>query len=311
MGDTRQGGDQSAQPAWGGEVAEGAAAASPAGPLPAGPVPLPDGDCEAWQRVELARHPQRPNFLDWLQALCTDFSELHGDRRFGDDPAIVAGLAQFRGREVMVVGQHKGREIKDKIRRNFGMPQPEGYRKAMRLMRLAEKFHRPILCFVDTNGAYPGIEAEERGQAEAIAFNLREMARLRVPVIATVTGEGGSGGALAIAVGNRVLMMENAVYSVITPEGCASITWRDPMMKARAAHALKPTAPEMLRLGLIDEVVAEPAGGAHLDPAAAATLLGDALGRHLDELQQLNPEQLCAHRYQRLRALGGFFSPAA
>jgi acetyl-CoA carboxylase carboxyl transferase subunit alpha len=272
---------------------------------------LPDGDCEAWRRVELARHPQRPNFLDWLEALCTDFSELHGDRRFGDDPAIVAGFAQFRGRQVLVVGQQKGREIKEKIRRNFGMPQPEGYRKAMRLMRLAEKFHRPILTFVDTNGAYPGIEAEERGQAEAIAYSLREMARLRVPVVATVTGEGGSGGALAIAVGNRVLMMENAVYSVITPEGCASITWRDPQMKARAAHALKPTAPEMLGLGLIDEVVAEPAGGAHTDPAAAAALLGDALERHLTELQRLSPEQLCDQRYQRLRSLGGFFTPRA
>lgn len=290
---------------------DGEAIAAAAAVDAAAVAPLPDGDCEAWRRVELARHPQRPNFLDWLAALCTDFSELHGDRRFGDDPAMVAGLAQFRGQQVLVVGQQKGREIKEKIRRNFGMPQPEGYRKAMRLMRLAEKFHRPILTFVDTNGAYPGIEAEERGQAEAIASSLREMARLRVPVIATVTGEGGSGGALAIAVGNRVLMMENAVYSVITPEGCASITWRDPQMKARAAGALKPTAPEMLGLGLIDEVVAEPAGGAHTDPAAAATLLGDALERHLSELQRLSPEQLRAQRYQRLRSLGGYFSPRA
>src|SRR6185437_6573112 len=181
----------------------------------AGPPPIPDEGCDAWQRVLLARHPQRPNFLDWLPLLCSDFVELHGDRRFGDDSAIVGGLARFRGREVMILGQQKGREIKEKIKRNFGMPQPEGYRKALRLMRLAEKFGRPVLTFVDTNGAYPGLEAEERGQAEAIAFNLREMARLRVPVLCTVTGEGGSGGALAIAMGNRVLMLENAVYSVI------------------------------------------------------------------------------------------------
>ena len=271
-------------------------------------VDLPDGDGDAWRRVQLARHPQRPTFLDWLPALCTDFAELHGDRRFGDDPAIVAGMARFRGREVLVVGQQKGREIKDKIRRNFGMPQPEGYRKALRLMRLAEKCHRPILTFVDTNGAYPGLDAEERGQAEAIALNLREMARLRVPVIVTVTGEGGSGGALAIAVGDRVLMLENAVYSVITPEGCASITWRDASMKARAASALKPTAPDLLRLGLIDEMVAEPEGGAHQNPAAAAELLGAAIEPHLDRLLQLPVEQLLQERYLRLRSLGGYFT---
>ena len=268
---------------------------------------LPEADSEAWRRVQLARHPQRPNFVDWLPALCTDFAELHGDRRFGDDAAIVAGLARFRGREVMVVGQQKGREIKEKIRRNFGMPQPEGYRKALRLMQLAEKFRRPILTFVDTNGAYPGLDAEERGQAEAIAFNLREMARLRVPIVATITGEGGSGGALAIAVGNRVLMLENAIYSVITPEGCASITWRDANMKARAAAALKPTAAEMLNLGLIDEVVPEPPGGAHHDPAGAALLLGDALERHLEELQELGSERIVLDRYQRFRKMGGAF----
>ena len=268
---------------------------------------LPEADSEAWRRVQLARHPQRPNFVDWLPALCTDFAELHGDRRFGDDAAIVAGPARFRGREVMVVGQQKGREIKEKIRRNFGMPQPEGYRKALRLMQLAEKFRRPILTFVDTNGAYPGLDAEERGQAEAIAFNLREMARLRVPIVATITGEGGSGGALAIAVGNRVLMLENAIYSVITPEGCASITWRDASMKARAAAALKPTAAEMLNLGLIDEVVPEPPGGAHHDPAGAARLLGDALERHLDELQELGSERIVLDRYQRFRKMGGAY----
>ncbi len=268
---------------------------------------IPDAEGAAWQHVLLARHAQRPNLLDWLALLVTDFAELHGDRRFGDDPAMVAGLARFRGREVLVVGQQKGREIKDKLRRNFGMAQPEGYRKAMRLMRLAEKFRRPILTFIDTNGAYPGIEAEARGQAEAIAFNLREMSRLRVPVIATVTGEGGSGGALAIAVGNRVLMMENAVYSVITPEGCAAITWRDPSMKARAATALKPTAGEMLSLGLIDEVVPEPEGGAHCAPAAAAASLSAALERHLEELGRMSGDALVQDRYERFRRMGSGF----
>jgi acetyl-CoA carboxylase carboxyl transferase subunit alpha len=271
---------------------------------PAVAAEIPDANCEAWQRVQLARHPQRPNFLDWVPLLCSDFVELHGDRRFGDDGAIVAGMARFRGQDVMLVGQQKGREVKEKIKRNFGMPQPEGYRKALRLMRLAEKFHRPILTFVDTNGAYPGVDAEERGQAEAIAFSLREMARLQVPVVATVTGEGGSGGALAIAVGNRILMMENAVYSVITPEGCASITWRDPNLKARAAAALKPTAQDMLQLGLIDEVVPEPDGGAHVNAAAAAQGLGDALERHLQQLAGLSPEALRQDRYQRFRRMG-------
>jgi acetyl-CoA carboxylase carboxyl transferase subunit alpha len=271
---------------------------------PAAGTEIPDSDCEAWQRVQLARHPQRPNFLDWVPLLCTDFVELHGDRRFGDDAAIVAGMARFRGRDVMLVGQQKGREVKEKIKRNFGMPQPEGYRKAMRLMRLAEKFRRPILTFIDTNGAYPGVDAEERGQAEAIACNLREMARLQVPVVATVTGEGGSGGALAIAVGNRILMMENAVYSVITPEGCASITWRDANLKARAAAALKPTAQDLLQLGLIDEVVPEPDGGAHVNAAAAAQGLGDALERHLQQLAGLSAEALRQDRYQRFRRMG-------
>ncbi|MGH9415048.1 MAG: acetyl-CoA carboxylase carboxyltransferase subunit alpha [Terriglobales bacterium] len=286
------------------------ATSAAAGPAPAAPE-VPDADSDAWQRVLLARHPQRPNFLDWLEAIATDFTELHGDRRFGDDGAIVAGFCRFRGSEVLAVGQQKGRDIKEKIRRNFGMPQPEGYRKAMRLMRLAEKFNRPVLTFVDTNGAYPGLDAEERGQAEAIAFNLREMSRLKVPVIATVLGEGGSGGALAIAVANRVLMMENAIYSVITAEGCASITWRDANMKARAAKALKPTASDMLRLGLIDEVVAEPNGGANADPAAAAQSLGDAIARHLNDLSLLRPASLLSDRYLRLRNRGSFFSFSA
>jgi len=269
---------------------------------------LADADSEAWKRVQLARHPQRPTFLEWLPLLFTDFSEIHGDRRFGDDPAIVTGFARFRGREVMVVGQQKGRAIKDKIKCNFGMPQPEGYRKALRAMHLAEKFRRPILTFVDTNGAYPGLDAEERGQAEAIAYNLREMARLAVPVIATVTGEGGSGGALAIAVGNRVLMLENAIYSVITPEACASITWRDAAMKARAATALKPAAQDMLRLGLIDEVVAEPDGGAHNDVPAAARGLAEALERQLKSLDGLGAEAIIQDRYNRFRSLGQCFS---
>lgn len=288
-----------------------AAADEPAPPkVPDPPAEIPDADCVAWQRVQLARHPLRPNFVDWLPALCSDFSELHGDRRFGDDAAIVGGFARFRGREVMVIGQQKGREIKEKIRRNFGMAQPEGYRKALRLMRLAEKFDRPILTFVDTNGAYPGVDAEERGQAEAIALNLREMAKLRVPIVATITGEGGSGGALAIAIGNRILMMENAVYSVITPEGCASITWRDANMKARAARALMPTAEDMLRLGLVDEVVPEPNGGAHTDLATAAAGLGDALDRHLSQLEALPRERLAPDRYQRFRVMGCFFENA-
>jgi len=294
-----------AAPAPTGNTGNATAAVAAPGAAPA----LVDGDSETWLRVQLARHPQRPTFLDWVPALCTDFVELHGDRRFADDPAMVAGWARFRGREVLVIGQQKGRDIKEKIRCNFGMPQPEGYRKALRLMRLAEKFQRPILTFVDTNGAYPGLDAEERGQAEAIALNLREMARLRVPVVATVTGEGGSGGALAIAIGNRVLMLENAIYSVITPEGCASITWRDPAMKARAACALKPTAAEMLGLGLVDEIVAEPAGGAHSDPAAAALLLGNAIELQLNALLLLTPQQLREDRYHRFRTKGLFFTP--
>jgi len=272
------------------------------------PPPIPGADGEAWKRVQLARHPQRPTFTEWAAALFTDFNELHGDRRFADDAAIVGGFARFRDREVMAIGQQKGRDIKEKVRRNFGMPQPEGFRKALRLMRLAEKFRRPVLTFIDSSGAYPGIEAEERGQAEAIALNLREMARLKVPIIATVTGEGQSGGALAIAVANQVLMLENAIYSVISPEGCASITWRDANMKAKAAEALKPTAADMLQLRLVDEVVAEPPVGAHADPAAAAKLLGDALERGLDAMASMAPDALCQSRYQRLRNLGSYFS---
>ncbi len=262
---------------------------------------------EVWRRVLLARHPQRPTVLDWIGELCGDFSELHGDRRFGDDPAMVAGMAEFRGRQVLILGQQRGREVKEKIRRNFGMAKPEGYRKAMRLMRLADKFHRPVVALIDTQGAYPGVDAEERGQAEAIAWNLREMARLQVPVVATVVGEGGSGGALGIGMGNRVLMLENAMYSVISPEGCASIMWRDAERKEAAAAALKLTASELLALRLVDEVVPEPPGGAHLDGKAAAQLLGDALDRALAQLETMSGPDLQAQRCDRFRSLGHFY----
>lgn len=270
----------------------------------------PRVESEVWRRVLLARHPQRPTALDWIGLMCSDFSELHGDRRFGDDPAMVAGMAEFRGRQVLILGQQRGRDVKDKIRRNFGMAKPEGYRKAMRLMGLAEKFHRPILSLIDTQGAYPGVDAEERGQAEAIAWNLREMARLRVPVVATVVGEGGSGGALGIGMGNRVLMLENAMYSVISPEGCASIMWRDADKKEIAAAALKLTAAELLALELVDEVVPEPPGGAHTDPNAAARMLGDALERALMGMEDLSGADLQAQRCARFRALGHFYQEA-
>src|SRR5437764_4881814 len=222
-----------------------------------------------WQRVLVARHPSRPDMLDYVERLCTDFVELHGDRRFADDHAIVAGTACYKGEPVMVVGHHKGGDTKQKIYRNFGYARPEGYRKAIRLMRTAEKFHRPIVVFVDTPAAYPGVESEERGVAEAIAFNLREMSVLKVPVIVIVTGEGGSGGALGVAIGDRILMQEFAIYSVIPPEGCAAILWRDAAKKVETAAALKLTAPDLLQAGIVDEIVHEPAGGAHVDPAAA------------------------------------------
>ncbi|HEX9844290.1 MAG TPA: acetyl-CoA carboxylase carboxyltransferase subunit alpha, partial [bacterium] len=231
----------------------------------------------AWQRTQLARHPQRPYTLDLVRLLFTDFTELHGDRVFGDDPAIVAGLARFHGRPVLVLGHQKGRDTKQRLARNFGQAKPEGYRKSLRLMNLAAKFGRPIFTFVDTPGAYPGIGAEERGQAEAIARNLREMARLAVPVVVTITGEGGSGGALAIAVGDKVNMLENAIYSVISPEGCASILWRDAAKAETAAQALRITAGDLSELGIVDEVVAEPEGGAHFDHEGTARLLDPVL----------------------------------
>jgi acetyl-CoA carboxylase carboxyl transferase subunit alpha len=259
-----------------------------------------------WQVVQLSRHPQRPYFLDYIQALFTDFCELSGDRSFADDSSIVGGFARFDGQPVMVLGHQKGRGTKENMVRNFGMPRPEGYRKARRLMELAARFQRPILTFVDTPGAYPGIGAEERGQAEAIAKNLEVMAGLPVPIISSVIGEGGSGGALAIGVGNRVLMLEYSVYSVISPEGCASILFRDASKANRAAEVMRPTARDLLANKIIDDVVPEPAGGAHRDPAAAATALGDAIRKHLKALSGLTGEGLVADRYAKFRALGAF-----
>jgi acetyl-CoA carboxylase carboxyl transferase subunit alpha len=262
----------------------------------------------AWRRVLLARHAKRPHSLDYIERLFTDFQEIHGDRNFGDDAAIVAGLAQFEGRPVMVVAEQKGRDTKQKLYRNFGMPKPEGYRKALRIMQIAGKFRRPIVTFLDTPGAYPGIDAEERGQAEAIARNLREMARLPVPVLVVCIGEGGSGGALALGVGNIVLMLENAVYSVISPESCAAIIYRDSGKAEQAAAALRLTAQDLLSFGLIDDIVPEPAEGAQTDPAAAAENLRQYIRRYLDELSALDADQLVDHRYMKFRKMGNFFA---
>ena len=257
-----------------------------------------------WQRAQLARHPKRPYTMDYLERLCERFEELHGDRRFGDDAAIVAGMGWIEGNPVMIIGQQKGRDTKQKILRNFGMPKPEGYRKALRLMKLAEKFQRPILCLIDTPGAYPGVDAEERGQAEAIARNLLEMAKLEVPVVAVVIGEGGSGGALALGVADRILMMENAIYSVISPEGCASILWKDASQAPKAAAALKLTAPHLLELGIIDGIVKEPLGGAHSNFDAAAASLKEAIIEAFSELSELTAEQLVEERYQKFARMG-------
>ncbi len=258
------------------------------------------------EQVQVARHPRRPYTLDYLSRVFTDFIELHGDRAFRDDEAIVAGWARLRGRTVMVIGQQKGRDMKENLRRNFGMPHPEGYRKALRLMRLAEKFGRPVITFIDTPGAYPGLGAEERGQAEAIATNLREMARLRVPTISVVIGEGGSGGALALGVTDRILMLENGVYSVISPEGCAAILWRSAEHREKAAEALKLTSSNLLALGVADEVVAEPAGGAHSDWDATAEALEEALVRTLDELRGLDVDDLRRQRWNKYAAMGAW-----
>ncbi|MBI3934042.1 MAG: acetyl-CoA carboxylase carboxyltransferase subunit alpha [Acidobacteria bacterium] len=265
------------------------------------------GPLTPWLRVQIARHPQRPHTLDYVKHLFQDFTEIHGDRGFADDPAMVTGFAWYHGKPIALVGHQKGRDTAQKLRRNFGMPKPEGYRKALRVMNIAAKFRRPIFCFVDTPGGYPGIDSEERGQAEAIARNLREMVRLPVPILVTVTGEGGSGGALAIAVGDRIFMLENSVYSVISPEGCASITWRDAAQAEVAASALKMTAQDLHSLGIIDHVVAEPPGGAHTDHAKMAEILDDTLQHALEELQRLPIENLLSQRYEKFRQMGQFF----
>ena len=259
-----------------------------------------------WQRVQLSRHTDRPYSLDYIRSLSSEFVELHGDRTFADDPAIVGGLARFQGRAIVVVGHQRGRTVREKVSRNFGMPRPEGYRKALRLFHLAERFGRPVVSFIDTQGAYPGVGAEERGQAEAIARNIRELAGLRTPVIVVVIGEGGSGGALALGVGDRVLMQENACYSVITPEGCAAILYgeRTPERVAKAAEAMKITAPDLLRLGMTDDIIPEPQGGAHRHPQAAMTAVGQAIARHLHETVHLSLDELLARRYEKFRRMG-------
>lgn len=264
------------------------------------------GDLSPMERVQLARHDRRPYPLDFIERIFRDFVELHGDRRYRDDPAIVGGWALLDERPVMVVAQQKGRDIHERQNRNFGMPKPDGYRKALRLMEMAGKFGRPIFTFIDTPGAYPGIDAEERGQAEAIAVNLREMARIKVPIIITITGEGGSGGALAIGVGDVVSILENAIYSVITPEGCSAILWKDASRAADAAASLKITARDVYDLGVVDEVIPEPEGGAHVDWDAAAKILGDRLRRSLLEIESQPLDQLLSRRYQKFRQMGSY-----
>jgi len=259
-----------------------------------------------WQKTLVARHPQRPYTLDFINLLIEEWGEIAGDRKFADDPAIVAGFGRFRGIPVCVVGHQKGRNTKEKIIRNFGQPRPEGFRKALRVMKLAEKFKLPVLSFIDTQGAYPGLGAEERGQAEAIAVNLREMAALQVPIVITVIGEGGSGGALALGVGDRVIMLEHAVYSVISPEGCAAILWKSSAAAPEAAAAMKITAQDLKKFGIIDEIVPEPTGGAHSDPAATAALLAPSIERAVRELQKLKPAQLLDERYKKFRKMGVF-----
>lgn len=261
----------------------------------------------AWQKTELARHPQRPYPMDFIGNIFTDFSEIHGDRAYGDDPAMICGMARFQGEEVMVIANRKGRDMKEKVKRNFGMPNPEGYRKALRAMKIAEKFGRPVLNLIDLTGAACGLGAEERGQGEAIARNLREMSRLRVPTIATITGEGGSGGALALAVADRVLILENAVYSVISPEACGSIMWRDASKKAQAAEALRITSEEVKSFGCVDDIIPEPEGGAHTDTTKASELLAEKLRWHLDELKSLTIDELVRTRQEKFRNIARFF----
>jgi len=273
-------------------------------PVPTVPTP------EAWIKTELARHPQRPYPMDYIEALFTGFSEIHGDRRFADDAAMITGMAFFHGEPVLVVGNLKGRTLKERVARKFGSPDPEGYRKALRAMKIAEKFGRPVFTFIDLAGANPGLGAEERGQGEAIARNLLEMSRLRVPTIATITGEGGSGGALALAVTDRVLMLENAIYSVISPEGCASIMWKDPSKKQQAAAALRYTATDVQKLGCVDDVIREPEGGTQMDPAFAMELVNERLERHLGDLKRLSIDELLAARYTKFRNIAQFYTTA-
>jgi acetyl-CoA carboxylase carboxyl transferase subunit alpha len=262
------------------------------------------GNLTRWEKTLVARHQDRPYILDYIQYLMTDWIEVHGDRAFADDAAIVAGFATFRGRSVALIGHEKGRDTKERIQRNFGQPRPEGYRKALRVMKLAEKFGLPVFTFIDTAGAFPGLDAEERGQAEAIARNLIEMASLRVPIVVTITGEGGSGGALALGIGDRVFILEYATYSVISPEGCAAILWKDQNKKAEAAEAMKLTAPDLLELGVVDAIIPEPSGGAHSDPEAACRRVGDFLAEALSELQRISTNDLLARRYAKFRTLG-------
>src|ERR1700722_1777251 len=272
------------------------------------PHPAPSPAPEAWVKTELARHPQRPYPMDFIQAIFTDFSEIHGDRAFGDDAAMACGMAFFHGEPVMVIGNLKGRTLKERVARKFGSPDPEGYRKALRCMKIAEKFGHPIFTFIDLAGANPGIGAEERGQGEAIARNLLEMSRLRVPTIATITGEGGLGGALALAVADRVLMLENAIYSVISPEGCASIMWKDAGKKQQAAAALRYTASDVQLLRCVDDVLPEPEGGSHNDPAAAMQYVNERLERHLGHLKRMSIEDMLAARYNKFRNIAQFYT---
>ena len=262
----------------------------------------------AWIRIERARHPQRPYPMDFIERVFTDFSEIHGDRAYGDDEAVACGMARLAGEEVLVIGNRKGGSTKERVKRNFGMPNPEGYRKALRAMRIAEKFSRPVITFIDLPGAYPGLGAEERGQAEAIARNILEMSRLRVPTISVITGEGGSGGALALAVSDRVLILENALYFVITPESCAAIMWRDSAQKQLAAEAMRISAPEVSKLGCVDEIIAEPPGGVHTDHEAGAGLLGTALQKHLAELKAMPLDEMVAARQSKFRNMAQFYT---
>src|SRR4051812_22360787 len=288
-------GQSPAKPAAAGKSAAAASSATP-------------GRSSAWERIERARHPQRPYPMDFIERIFTDFSEIHGDRAFGDDEAVARGMARLNGEEVLVIGNRKGGSTKERVKRNFGMPNPEGYRKALRAMRIAEKFSRPIFSFIDLPGAFPGLGAEERGQAEAIARNILEMSRLRVPTISVITGEGGSGGALALAVSDRVLILENALYFVITPESCAAIMWRDANQKQLAAEAMRIAAPNVAKLGCVDEIIQEPCEGAHTDAEASSGILGNALRRHLAEMKALPIEELIAARQAKFRNIAQFYT---